>query len=262
MDWFFEQFIFKPGHPVFEVNSAWDAATGEVRLHVAQVQDRDHGVPIYRMPVQIGIVTASGKRVETVWLAHEQDSFVFPSREEPLLVRFDEGNWLLKEWTYEKSEEELLYQVLHDDVIGREWAVRELARYVSDPRVADEVAAITRNDPFWAVRLAALETIATVDRQESIELFLTAATDASSQVRRTAIRILGETGDPSLVPFFRERFAADDSYQVQADALRAIGRTGDVSQLGFLRQASEMPSYRDVIRRAAEWAIEEISERR
>ncbi len=261
MDWFFEQFIFKPGHPVFEVSSAWDAAAGEVRLHVAQVQDRDHGVPIYRVPVQIGIVTASGKRVETVWLEHEQDSFVFPSRERPLLVRFDEGNWLLKEWTYEKSEEELLYQVQHDDVIGREWAVRELARYVSEPQVAEEVAAVARNDPFWAVRLAALETVASVDRQESLQVFRAAATDASSQVRRTAVRILGDMDDPALVGFFRERFAADDSYQVQAEALRAIGRTADRSQLGFLRQASEMASPRDVIRRAAESAIEEISER-
>ncbi|MGD2218182.1 MAG: HEAT repeat domain-containing protein, partial [Gemmatimonadales bacterium] len=262
MDWFFEQFIFKPGHPVFEVSSDWDADAGEIRLHVAQVQDRDHGVPIYRVPVQIGIVTASGKRVETVWLEHGQDSFVFPSRERPLLVRFDEGNWLLKEWSYEKSQEELLYQAGHDDVIGREWAVRELARFASDPRVAHEVAEIARSDPFWAVRLAALETIAAVDLQESIELFRAATTDVSSRVRRTAIRILGELDDPAFVPFFHERFADDDSYQVQAEALRAIGRTGDVSQLGFLQQASEMPSPRDVIRRAAEWAIEQISERR
>jgi aminopeptidase N len=262
MDWFFEQFVFKPGHPVLEVSSGWDAATGEIRLHVAQVQDREHGVPIYRVPVQIGIVTPSGKRVETVWLSHEQDSFIFPSREKPLLVRFDEGNWLLKEWTYEKSEEELLYQARHDDVIGREWAVRELGRSGSSVRVAEELATIAQADPFWAVRLAALEAIAAVDPQESIELFRTAAADASSRVRRAAIRILGAVDDPALAEFFRERFTADDSYQVQAEALRAIGQTGDRSQLDFLRQASEMPSHRDVIRRAAEWAIEQISESR
>ncbi|MFG1691575.1 M1 family metallopeptidase, partial [Gemmatimonadota bacterium] len=116
MDWFFEQFIFRPGHPVFEVTSDWNGAAGEIRLSVAQLQDRDHGVPIYRMPVQIGIVTPSRKRVETVWLEKERDTFVFPSQEEPLLLRFDEGNWLLKEWSYEKSVDELLYQSRHDDV--------------------------------------------------------------------------------------------------------------------------------------------------
>jgi aminopeptidase N len=259
MDWFFEQYIFSPGHPVFEISSSWDAGDGQMHLRVAQVQDRDHGVPIYRTPLQIGIVTASGKTVETVWLENEQDVFVFESREEPLLVRFDEGNWLLKEWTYVKSVEELLYQARHDDVIGREWAVRELGRSGSNARVGAALAMIAGEDPFWAVRLAAIETIATADGRAAIEPFQTAVTDANSQVRRAAIRILGGMDDQAMVPLFRSRFEADDSYQVQAEALRAIGRTGDRSQLGFLRQASETPSYRDVIRRAAMWAIEELA---
>ena len=59
--------------------------------------------------------------------------------------------------------------------------------------------------------------------------------------------------------FFKERFAQDNSYQVQAETLRAIGRSGGTDQLPYLRDASEMPSHQDVIRQAAEWAIEEIS---
>ncbi len=258
MDWFFEQFIFRPGHPVFEVHSKWDKASGEIRMHVNQVQDREHGVPIYRTPVQIGIVTSSGKKVEKVWLAHEHDSFVFPSTEEPLLVRFDEGNWLLKEWTYEKSVEELLYQARHDDVIGREWAVRELAAFADDADVVEELSAFVFDDPFWAVRLAAVETVASMSARESNEVLRAAATDANSQVRRASIRGLGETEDVTLVEFFRDSFDSDSSYQVQAEALRAIGRNGDQDQLGFLHEAAKMDSPRDVIRSAAEWAIEEI----
>jgi aminopeptidase N len=259
LDWFFQQYLFSPGHPVFEVSSRWDAASARIQLRVAQVQEREHGVPIYRMPVQIGIVTASGKRVETVWLEHERDVFAFESRERPLLVRFDEGNWLLKEWTYHKSVEGLLYQARVDDVIGREWAVRELGRSAADARVADALAEIATDDPFWAVRLAAIETLATAEGRAAIEPLTAAADDASSRVRRAAIRLLGDMEDQALVPFFRSRYDAEDSYQVQAEALRAIGRSGDRSQLEFLRQASEMPSYRDVIRRAAVWAIEELA---
>jgi aminopeptidase N len=262
MDWFFEQYVLSPGHPVFEINSSWDASAGQIRLHVAQVQNRHHGVPIYRTPIQIGIVTPSGARIETVWLENERDAFVFESRERPLLVRFDEGNWLLKEWTYTKGVEELSYQARHDDVIGREWAVRELGRTGNGARVGEELILIAQQDSFWAVRLAALEVLADTDGPQSVGLFQSAAADGNSQVRRAAIRILGEMEDPTLTAFFRDRFEADDSYQVQAEALRAIGRTGDLSQLGFLRRASEMQSYRDVIHRAAEWAIEEISQGR
>ena len=258
MDWFFEQFVFLPGHPVFEVSSVWEGAAREVHVTVAQVQGRAHGVPIYRMPVQIGIVTESGERVETVWLENEHDSFVFPSSDEPLLVRFDEGNWLLKEWTFEKSVEELIYQARQDDVVGREWAVRELGKFGDHPGVAGQLAATVREDPFWAVRVAAVETLASLKGRESATELRAATSDERSEVRRAAIRALGRAEDATLVPFFRGRFLSDTSYQVQAEALRAIGRSGNQDQIDFLRQASGVDSPRDVIRAAAEWAIKEI----
>jgi len=259
MDWFFDQFIFRPGHPVFEVDSEWDAEKGEIRLTVAQVQSRDHGVPIYRTPLRIGIVTSAGKRVEEVWLESERETFLFQSQQEPLLVRFDEGNWLLKEWIYPKSSEELLYQAQNDDVIGREWAVRELEASAGDPSVKGTLAVLAADDTFWAVRLAALETLAMAVGPENVEVFRNAALDPDSRVRSGAIRLLGETADPALTAFFKERFGQDDSYQVQAEALRAVGRSGDRTQLPFLRDASELPSHQNVIRQAAEWAIQEIS---
>jgi len=49
------------------------------------------------------------------------------------------------------------------------------------------------------------------------------------------------------------------SRPVQAETLRAVGRSGDRRQLPFLREALETPSHQDVIRQAAEWAIEELS---
>jgi len=178
---------------------------------------------------------------------------------EPLLVRFDEGNWLLKEWSYSKSPEELLYQARNDDVIGREWAVRELGRFPGVPEVEGVLTALAKDDPFWAVRVAAIEMLAIDGGPQTLETITAAARDENSRVRRTAIRLLGERSDPALSAFFRDRFAEDDSYQVQAEALRAIGRIGDRSQLLFLEEALEMPSPRDVIREAAEWAIETIS---
>jgi aminopeptidase N len=259
MDWFFEQFLFRPGHPVFEVVSEWNAEAGEIRLQVAQVQSRDHGVPLYRTPVRIGIVTSTGKTVEEVWLTGERETFVFPSNEKPLLVRFDEGNWLLKEWTYEKSVEELLFQARHDDVIGREWAARELGDFASDPVVAAALVALVSEDPFWAVRVAAVETLGARGGPGPVDPFETAALDVNSRVRRASIQALGEKDDPDLLPLFQDRFRQDDSYLVQAEALRAIGRSGDRRQLPFLREASEVPSHQDVIRQAAEWAIEELS---
>ena len=75
--------------------------------------------------------------------------------------------------------------------------------------------------------------------------------------------MLGAAGRPRhttrpQLPFLRERFSAEDSSQAQAEALRAMGRVGDRSQLPVLREASRQESHQNVVRRAAEWAIQEI----
>jgi HEAT repeat protein len=107
--------------------------------------------------------------------------------------------------------------------------------------------------------VAALEVLAEDTGPGIEDLLRGAALDVSSRVRRTAIRLLGDLGDPGLIPFFQDRFNQDDSYLVQAEALRSIGKCGDDRQLPFLRKAVELPSHQDVIREAAEWAMEAVS---
>jgi len=124
--WFFDRWVMSPGHPVLDISYEWDAQTGKLALNITQTQDTSTGVPIYRLPINIGITTSEGKKVERVWLMEKSQSFEFDVQEKPLMVRFDEGDILLKEWTLDKPVAELLYQLEHDNVIGRLWATAAL----------------------------------------------------------------------------------------------------------------------------------------
>jgi aminopeptidase N len=53
MDWFFEQFIFKPGHMVFDISYYWNENSKKLQLTIKQVQDFSAGIPIYKIPVKI-----------------------------------------------------------------------------------------------------------------------------------------------------------------------------------------------------------------
>ncbi len=260
LDWFFEQFIFKPGHPVFDISYNWDKKSQKLKLTVIQTQDTSEGVPIYTIPVTIGIVTPGKKTSEKVWLKQIEEVFEFSVSEKPLMVRFDEGNYLLKEWTFEKGLNELLYQLQNDDVIGRDWAASELAKFGDDARAINGLIDSARKDGFWAVRRTSVETLGKLKREEDIELFKDKCTDPSSKVRVSALRMLGDYEDPGLVSFFKARFEKDDSYLAQAEALRSIGKCGDESQIAFLKKAAEMMSPRNVIGRAADWAIKKIGD--
>jgi aminopeptidase N len=258
LDWFFEQYIFKPGHPFFKISYTWDKNSQKLILKVVQTQDRSKGIPVYTIPVIIGITTPEKKISKKVWIKQKEQMFEFPVNTIPLLVRFDEGNYLLKEWTFDKNLDELLYQLKNDDVIGRSWAASELAKFGDDSRTINSLIDRAQNDEFWAVRRSAVETFGKLRKREHIDLFKEKCGDQNSSVRVTALRILGNYEDAELVSFFVKRFKEDDSYLAQAEALRAIGKCGDRSQLSFLKEVSQMKSPRNVIKRAADWAIKKI----
>jgi len=245
LDWFFEQFIYKPGHPVFDISYRWDENTKKVLIEVAQVQDFSLGIPVYKIPVIIGITTSKGKAVKKVWINKKEELFELTADEKPLLVRFDEGNFLLKEWTFDKKMDELLYQLKNDDVIGRMWAASELAKFKGNPRVVKELTERIQNDSFWAVRRIALDTLSKVELKLDIELLKKVCEEKNSKVRTAALQILGDVKDSELISFFKERFKKDDSYVAQAEALRSIGKCGDRSQISFLKNVAEMESPRN-----------------
>jgi aminopeptidase N len=162
-DWFFDQWLLRPGHPVLDISHTWDSRQKTLSITIKQTQDRKLGTPVYRLPVKIGITTEAGKTVENIWLDEEQQAFAFDVAEKPLLVRFDEGDILLKEWTFNKSIEELLYQLKHDQAIGRMWAVGELKSRINDPAVHLALLEASGLDPFSAVREKAAAAITPVE---------------------------------------------------------------------------------------------------
>ena len=254
-DWFFDQWLFKPGHPVFDIKSEWDAARKVVRLRIAQVQDFSRGIPVFRVPVAVKVVTAGGADVRKVWIREREETFEFPAGTKPLLVRFDEGNTLIKEVAFPKDMDELLFQLRNDDVIGRMDAAGALLRFKDDPRVLIGLESGAGKDPFWAVRKSAVEALAALASPKVPLLLKKSCLDLSSQVRTAAVLALGERKDPALAGFYEDIFRKDASGRVQAEALRALGKTGDVSVMPFLERSASVPSHQNMVKKAADSAI-------
>ena len=255
MDWFFEQFIFSPGHPVFEVTQSWNESTKKLTMAILQKQDTVAGVPIYNLPVNIGFVIGGKKIVKEIWLKEKLETFDFEFAAQPQLVRFDEGNWLLKEITFRKPIEELLYQAENDDMIGRLEAVNELKTYSVNKLTFLVWTKLATKDTFWAIRQAAIENIGNYYGDKSVELFKICLQDESSKVRQTAIRLLGDLKDPKMIKLFENVFGSENSYAVQAESLKSIGKSGGKQQVPFLKSAETRKSYKNVVSKAAIEAV-------
>jgi aminopeptidase N len=284
LDWFFDEWLLRPGHPVFDVRADWSEKTKKLTWRIVQTQDTTDGVPIFKTPVVLSAVTPAGRRSEKVWITDRDSVFTFDCAQKPLMVRFDDGDFLLKEWSFERPVDELIYQLSQDDVLGRMWAAGQLGRHADDPRVAPALLQSARSDPFWAVRRDVLYILGgfegSIDMDERTNIpwtrlnegfkpgkFLTGGLagflrertgDANPKVRAAAFWAIGNLKDPTLIPFLTKKFAEDDSYGAQAAALVAIGKTGDRSAVPFLRKAAGMESPSGIMNRAAEWALGEL----
>jgi aminopeptidase N len=262
LDWFLEQWVERPGHPVFDVSDDWDAKRRILRLSVRQVQDSSKGIPVFRTPVIIGIRAGDWTTAEKVWINKAEEVFEFSVPTKPELVRFDDGNFLLKELMFKKPAEELIFQLRNDDSTGRIWAAGELAKYLENPVVRGALRKTAENDAFWAVRRAGVETLSGATG-ENLEAFLKArCTDANSKVRAAALHALGLTKNPRLAPFFENVFRKDRSYVAQAEALAAIGECGGRDYILFLKEATALTSPRSIVKKSAESAIRKIEEYR
>jgi aminopeptidase N len=93
LDWFFTQWLTRPGIPTLGGSWRYDAATKRVEVTLTQSQ----AVDAFRLNVDIGIVATPGAmpRVERMVMTDRQARMSFPTESEPADVTIDPGTWLL-----------------------------------------------------------------------------------------------------------------------------------------------------------------------
>ena len=251
MDWFFEQFVFKPGHAAFEVSKSWDESNKTLKVDITQNQDVNPKVPIYIIPVNLGFTVDGKKTVEEVWLHKKNETYEFKFDKEPEMVRFDEGNYLTKELAFEKPLKELIYQANNDDVIGRLWAVEQLDVFGADQKTIDCWLKRLNEDTFWAVRKAAMDKIGKYASEDHLDMIKASLDDEKSNVRQSAVRILGDQKDKKYLKLMKKVYESDPSYIVQAEAIRSIGKCGGIGQIEYIKKAASRNTHRSTVERAA-----------
>jgi aminopeptidase N len=253
LQWFFDEWLYKMGQPEFEIASTYDEAAKTVKLTVKQTQKADEARPwfqspeFFTMPVDIAITTTSGEHINRVWIDAKDKEFTFNVDSKPLIVNFDRGNVLIKQVKFERPEEELAYQLLHDaDVMGRVRAAVELkARKTTTAIPALSKAATADN--FWAVRIEATRALAGLKNEAARPALIEAVNDKDSRIRREALRALGQYKDAKLADLFIRIINSDPSYFAVAEAARALSESGSPKAYEVLTAALQTPSWQDTI---------------
>ncbi|MXZ04928.1 MAG: aminopeptidase [Rhodothermaceae bacterium] len=256
MEWFFDQWIYSAGHPEITVTQNWDTL-GTLTLTVEQSQDMVSPF-VYRIPVNIRIHADSEVQEERIWLSERTNTFEFQIDGRPRFVRFDADGTLLADWSFKKDVADLQYQLVQDDAAGRRRAALDLEAHVAQTEVRTGLSDCAASDPFWNVRRTCLDVLSRSIADSDIGLFSESIQDPHSRVRAAAVRGLGDLGSEKYSDLLIEFYRNDTSYFARAEALRSLGKIGDPMIVQFLEEAAQDSSPRNVIRLAAEWALDQF----
>jgi len=107
LSWFFNQWLYEQGYPVFEYSfdsqragapvtaGAERPGPWTVNLHLRQTQ-ASINAPLFRVPMQVAVVTTAGEQRFPITSMAASEEFVFSVDAQPTDVKLDPDSWVLK----------------------------------------------------------------------------------------------------------------------------------------------------------------------
>jgi aminopeptidase N len=221
LNWFFDQWYYRAGHPVVRIDYWWEAARQRQAVVVRQVQ----AGPPYLLPLMVDVYRQGRAQRYPVSLRHTVDTLYFPAPTRPDLVNVDAEKVLVWQKEDHKSLPAFAYQYRHAArYLDRREALQATQRQPTAP-VARQLllAGLTDTSPALrqlAIKLLDLKSEA-VRKAAAPVLARLAATDEAKQVQATALTALGTLHDKQYSTLFIKSLASQ-SYQVQGAALQAL----------------------------------------
>ncbi len=249
---FFDQWVFKAGHPELTVTYAWDADASSTRVTIAQKQELNESTPLFSLGLSLAFGFARGPEVQhRVDVTHAEQTFSFALERKPDVFYFDPDGEVLKTLDLRVPREMLIRQVQGErHLLARIDAIRALAQEASVDAV-DTLEGVLAGRAFWGVKAQAAAGLAKIRSERAFDALVKARGVEHPKARRAVADALGsyhtDAACAALTPLLRK----DESYFVEAAAAAAIGKTKAKAAFELLRKALDKESWNDVVRAAA-----------
>ncbi len=272
---FFNQWVYREGHPQLSVSVSWDAARKVATLTIDQNQTIDDEHPPYIFDVEVGFAPDAGalaggpardpvadERRVRARVERQRETISVPLEFEPKLVRFGPGSFLLADVRYKLGEDFAAAALRADpDVVARIRAARELAG--SGGRTAREaLARAFEEEPFWGVLAETAGAIGATRAPWARAVLIPALAHRNPKVVRAAAYALGNFREPAAAAALIETAASHPSYFVRASALVALGRTRDPRAFDVLAAAVRGASWNGTVEAGAVLGLAELADAR
>jgi aminopeptidase N len=293
LEQFFDQWIFKAGHPELKVEFCVDSRI--VKLKIEQSQEGD----VFEFPLDIKLVFSSsscshppstsdsstsedkneigekGREIEkeevvyTFDISEKENVFQIPVVDKKGMeiewISIDPYFKVLKTISLKAPKEMLIKQLQNGrTVIERIESARALKNESSED-VIESLQKVVMEDSFWGVSAEAAKILGLIKSDFAYEALKKCLSSSSyvkhSKVRRAIVRAMGEFRKEDSLNLLKSMLIdRDKSYFVEAEIATAIGKIKSIQSIPILRKAIEMSSFQDVIAQGAIKGLKEFRE--
>lgn len=225
LQWFFNQWFLKAGHPELEIVQQYDSLANEIVIHATQSQSKDW--PTYIIPMDIDIYVGGVKSRKRIVISEREQDIRLSFEPKPDLVHLDAERMLLGEISIKYTKEEWMNLLKYSPLyLDKYESLNKLAKaYATDPEVK-KLLFETLNNPYYQIRKQVLKfsdkLVSEYADTLQAKLIAMAQFDKKSIVRNEALQSLQESFNDSLLIDVANVCIYDSSYQVSGTALEII----------------------------------------
>lgn len=193
MEWFFEQWIYRGGEPVYRINyeELYQDQQKQTRIRIAQIHETGNLTGLFSMPVDVEVYYTDGtKDRKTQWIDQQEELVVVPNPEEKDVdfVVFDPNRKIIKSVVFDRSYDELIAQALKaENMIDRYDALLALREFPLQKKREDLIGIYNR-ESYHLTKGEVISQLSSGLDEDVTGLIRRAVSDEDDKVRLAVLR--------------------------------------------------------------------------
>ena len=265
LEWFFEQWCYRPGVPELSVDVRYDGKSRELLVDIEQTQHIDEQAPAYRFTLPIFVRTDNEDHTFDIEVQEQQTSYRAVLDSPPTIVAVDPYLHVLKKLTVQKPQAMWTTQAIEGPSIAARHAALQALEDVDSPETIELLSSIIRDESQrHTLRNTALDSLAKYGSAKAKAELLSIASDgvAEARVRSSIVGKLTKLEKDDVIELLANIAANDPSYATRVAAIDGLAHHEAAEHADLIAQLTDFPSQHDQVRQAALRALAKLDDAR
>lgn len=265
LEWFFDQWCFRPGAPELSATVNYDGASRELIVEIVQNQQIDARTPAFRFVLPVIVRTAGGESIHEIDVRGKSATLRTTLDGPPTMVAIDPYLHVLKTITVEKPMAWWLEEAQRGPTVASRYAAIEaLGRLDSPDHIAFLSNLVNDSSIRHSLRIAAVDTLngyASSDAKAKLHQHLESGVD-DARVRASLIRAVRGDDRAAVLELLATIADSDPSADCRSAAIEGLGRHKATEHADLIVRLADFRSRDEDVRQASLRTLVELDDAR